>query len=105
MFQPHIVIGIPFLPSGRHLLGTLIGLKAAHRSLSKPQKTVARYHLTALDIHPTTIARDLVFLLLLNELVDGQTINPETKAEVIATYMYAFVGVVMPDYCHNRWVW
>ncbi|KAF9653241.1 hypothetical protein BDM02DRAFT_3125707 [Thelephora ganbajun] len=87
---------------GRHLLGTLIGLKSVHRSLSERQKTVARFHLTALDIHPASIARDLVFMLLLNELADGQTIAPETRGEVIATYMYAFVGVVMPDYCHNR---
>jgi len=64
---------------------------------------VARFHLTALDIHPTAIARDLVFLFLLDQLVDGQTIAPETKAEVIATHMYAFSGVVMPDYCHKRW--
>ena len=41
-------------------------------------------------------------MLLLNELVDGQTIIPEAKAEVIATYMYAFVGVVVPDYCNKR---
>jgi len=100
VFQLYIVIQI--LLSGRHLLGSLIGLKLAHRSLSKHQKTVVRFHLTALDIHPTTIARDLILLLLLNELVDGQTVAPETKAEIIATYMYAFVGVMTPDYCHKR---
>ena len=64
---------------------------------------MARFHLTALDIHPAIIARNLVFLFLLDQLVNYQTITPETKAEVIATYMYAFIGVVMPDYCHKRW--
>lgn len=70
--------------------------------MSKSQKAVARFHLTALDIHPAIIARNLVFMLLLNELVDGQTVTPEARAEVIATYMYAFVGVVVPDYCNKR---
>jgi hypothetical protein len=50
------------------------------------------------------MARILVFMLLLNELAGGQTITPETRVEVMATYMYAFVGMVMPDYCHKRWV-
>lgn len=64
---------------------------------------MVRFHLTALDIHPASIVRILVFLLLLNELADGQSTTPEIKAEVIATYMYAFTGVVIPDYCHKRW--
>ena len=63
---------------------------------------MVRFHLTALDIHPTAIARDLVLLLLLDQLVDGQAVTPETKAEIIATYMYAFVGVMTPGYCHKR---
>ena len=64
---------------------------------------MVRFHLTALDIHPTIIARNLVYLFLLDQLVDGQSITPETRAEIVATYMYAFIGVVMPDYCHKRW--
>ena len=80
-------------------------MKSVHRSLSKRQKTAVGFHLTALDIHPAAIAKNLVFLLLLNELVDGQAITPETKAEVIATHMYAFLGVIMPNYCHKRWAW
>ena len=87
---------------GRHLLGTLVGLKDARRPLSKRQKTVVKFHLTALDINPASIARILVCLLLLNDLMDGKTTNTETKAEVIATYMYVFTGVFMPGYCHKR---
>ena len=60
------------------------------------------FHLTALDIHPASVARILVFLLLLNELADS-CITTETKTETIGTYMYTFIGVVMPDYCHKRW--
>ena len=63
---------------------------------------MARFHLTALDIHPAAIARDLVFLLLLNQLVESQAATSEMKAEIIATFMYAFLGVVTPDYCHKR---
>jgi hypothetical protein len=73
--------------------------------LPKHKRTVARFHLTALDIHPAIIARNLVFLVLLDQLAAGQTINPETKAEIIATYMYAFLGVFMPGYCHKRCAW
>ena len=63
---------------------------------------MARFHMTALDIHPAVIARNLVLLLLLDQLVVGQDITPEIKVEIIATYMYAFLGVFMPDYCHKR---
>ena len=73
--------------------------------MSKSQKAAVRVHITVLDIHPAVIARNLVYLLLLNELVNGQTITPETRVEVITTLMYAFVGVAMPDYCHKRCAW
>ena len=63
---------------------------------------MVRFHLTALDIHPASVARILVFLLLLDQLVDGQA-TPETKTEIFGTYMYAFIGVIMPYYCHERW--
>ena len=64
---------------------------------------MVRFHLTALDVHPASIARILVLMLLLDELVDGRSATPRTKAEVVATYMYTFKGVVIPDYCNKRW--
>ncbi|KAI0719792.1 hypothetical protein C8T65DRAFT_725210 [Cerioporus squamosus] len=57
-------------------------------------------HLTLLDIHDATIARDLCLLMLLHEL--NKTKDSIDKAELNATLMYMFCGMAMPSYCHER---
>ena len=37
-------------------------------------------------------------------LLDGRTRNADTRIEIKATLMYTFLGVVMPSYCHSRFV-
>ena len=48
------------------------------------------------------IARNLVFLFLLDDLVFGLEYGMEEEelAEIKATYMYTFVGTIMPPDCH-----
>ena len=59
-------------------------------------------HLTLLDFHDATIARDLCVLMLLHWL--NNTTDTIEQAEIKATLMYTFCGVAMPDYCYDRWV-
>ena len=80
----------------------------AYESLSRSpaKQDKIKFHLTALDIHPTVIARNLVFLLLLDDLAQGleEGIREEEQAEIKATYLYTFIGTIMPPYCHARYV-
>ncbi|KAK0434477.1 hypothetical protein EV421DRAFT_1909374 [Armillaria borealis] len=46
-------------------------------------------------------ARDLCFLILLDDLVSVKYDEKE-QVEIKATLFYSYVGIVMPDYCHKR---
>src|SRR5688572_662986 len=74
--------------AARHAFATLIGLHSAltpnpkpkaeqNRSLhllhdfalSSDQKSAVNVHLTLLDIHPATIARDIIFFMLFEQII------------------------------------
>ncbi|KAI1786363.1 hypothetical protein LXA43DRAFT_1034112 [Ganoderma leucocontextum] len=82
---------------GRHVLGTLCGLRLAFDKLSKEKKKRFRAHLTLLDIHEGQIAR----LLLLFHLLHSYNIcdDAEVRDQIKATFMYMFCGLAMPPYC------
>lgn len=73
----------------------------ASRALSKSKRSHLKFHLTGLDIHPQAIARDLVMLLLLDDLVEGKH-SKEVQVEIKATFFYIFAAPIMPPYCHQR---
>ncbi|KAI0357691.1 hypothetical protein OH77DRAFT_1435494 [Trametes cingulata] len=85
---------------GRHTFATISGLHDAYRRLPADKQRIFHTHLTMLDIHDGTIARDLCMLMLLDQLVNA----PEAalRAEIIATLMYVFVAPVTPSYCYDR---
>ncbi len=85
---------------GRHVLGTLSGLHVAYKKLPKAKRSRFHAHLTLLDIHDATIARDLTVLMLLHWL--NNTTDVIERAEIRATLMYTFCGVAMPGYCYDR---
>ncbi|KAI0649816.1 hypothetical protein C8Q79DRAFT_997836 [Trametes meyenii] len=85
---------------GRHALGTIVGLFEAYKRLPKAKRTKLHTHLTLLDIHDGTIARDLCILLLLDEL--NNAVSETARLEIKATLMYTFCGAVMPSYCYKR---
>ncbi len=85
---------------GRHVLGTLSGLHLAYKKLAKKKQKRFHAHLTLLDIHDATIARDLSLLMLLHDL--NRTKDPMSRVEINATLMYMFTGMAMPSYCHER---
>lgn len=86
--------------TGRHALGTIAGLSQALNKLPKAKRSQFNAHLTLLDIHDGTIARDLCILLLLHEL--SNTSDSTARSEIKATLTYTFSGVAMPDYCYTR---
>ncbi|RDB17580.1 hypothetical protein Hypma_001021 [Hypsizygus marmoreus] len=85
----------------RHVFGTLIGLGRAHKKLRPPQKKNLKAHLTVLDIHFATVARDLLVCWLINTLVENQ-LDATGRLEVQSTIVYIYIGWVMPDYCAAR---
>ncbi|SJL14510.1 uncharacterized protein ARMOST_17971 [Armillaria ostoyae] len=86
----------------RHVFGSLIGLGRAFSELGKNKRKQFKAHLTLLDIHPSVLARDLCFLILLANLVSGKYDEKE-QVEIKATLFYSYVGIVMPNYCHKRY--
>lgn len=80
----------------RHVFGSIIGLHQAYGRISNNKQAGLHAHFTLLDIHPASLARDLCMLVLLDHL------DEETRAEVMATLFYIFIGVAIPPYCYNR---
>lgn len=66
------------------------------------RKKEMRVHITLLDVHFATIARDLIFFMLIDSLVEGE-MDQVTRLEIRATLMYVSVGWAMPDYCYTRY--
>ncbi|KAI0672199.1 hypothetical protein C8Q78DRAFT_971550 [Trametes maxima] len=85
---------------GRHALGTIAGLFQTYKRLPKARRIKLNAHLTLLDIHDGTIARNLCVFLLLDEL--NNVVSSTARSEIKATLMYTFCGAVMPPYCYKR---
>ena len=81
-------------------MATLCGLASTFDQVSETRRAAFHAHLTLLDIHAATIARDLEMILLLDQL--NHTNDTTARIEIKATLMYVFCGVVMPSYCYDR---
>lgn len=92
----------PYTSTARHVFGTLIGLGSAQRKLRPQQKPEFKAHLTLLDIHFATIARDLLLCMLIHILVENQ-LEADARLEVQTTLVYVYIGWAMPDYCSEQW--
>ncbi|KAK0444383.1 hypothetical protein EV421DRAFT_1800777 [Armillaria borealis] len=92
---------------GRHILGSIIGLSQTFLELTSKKREASKFHFTLLDIHPTTIARNLCLFLMINELIVMRLrkhIDDAEEAEIKATIFYVWMGVVLPSYCHVRYL-
>lgn len=58
-------------------------------------------HVTLLDIHFATIARDLLLCMLIDCLAQGE-LDADAHLEVQTTLVYVYVGWAMPKYCEAR---
>ena len=86
--------------TGRHVFGTLCGLRSAYEKLSKAKQARFRSHITMLDVHGGMIARDLCILMLIHDY--NTTSDQKARVEISATFMYTFLGAAMPSYCYER---
>ncbi|OCH87485.1 hypothetical protein OBBRIDRAFT_837319 [Obba rivulosa] len=86
----------------RHVFGTIAGSCEAFFLLSEAKRPKLRVHMTLLDIHPATLARDLIMFRLLSYLVSDSDLSKLDLWEIHATLMYTYGGVVMPAYCFAR---
>lgn len=87
---------------GRHAFGTISRLFEAYQQLPHARQATFHTHLTMLDIHEATIARDLCMLILLEDLTHAD--EPHVRDEIKATLMYTFLVPLMPSYCYTRCV-
>lgn len=88
---------------GRHAFGTISGIFDAYKQLPRARRAAFRTHLTMLDIHDATIARDLCMLILLEDLAHAD--EPHVRDEIKVTLMYMFLVPIMPNYCYTRCVY
>ncbi|KAI0738399.1 hypothetical protein C8Q80DRAFT_1124983 [Daedaleopsis nitida] len=86
--------------NAHHVFGSLCGLSAAYKSLSSRKQAKFHTHMTLLDIHDATIARDLCLFMLLDEL--NNTNDASLRVEIKTTLMYMYCCSVMPPYCYTR---
>ncbi|KAJ7579195.1 hypothetical protein C8J56DRAFT_965062 [Mycena floridula] len=84
----------------RQLFGSLAGFHKEYTELDAQRQRWFKLHFTLLDLHPTALARDLCLLVLLEQLTTD--ISPEDAIEIKATIFYMWLGIIMPDYCENR---
>ncbi|KAK0206934.1 hypothetical protein DFS33DRAFT_1317984 [Desarmillaria ectypa] len=92
---------------GRHIFGSIIGLSHTFLEMNPEKRKASKIHFTLLDIHPTTIARNLCIFLMINDLVVmrlHKQINVIEEAEIKATIFYVWMGVTLPSYCYVRFM-
>ena len=80
----------------RHIYASIIGLQRAFRRLSPARRAKAKMHLTLSDVHPTVLCRDLIALMLLRLLVQGQ-LSREEAYEVKLALHYSFCLHLVPE--------
>ena len=62
-------------------------------------------HCTLIDVHPASLARVLVVLSLLGQILETRRNGDTTRGiELFATLFYVYTAMVMPTYCHQMYV-
>jgi hypothetical protein len=75
---------------------------AAHERSSKKKETHKDYHFTIVDIKSPAIARDLVVLMLLDELSELAHDAAKAKAsKVLMCLVYTYLSAIMPSSLHE----
>ncbi|KAI4759284.1 hypothetical protein E4T52_07271 [Aureobasidium sp. EXF-3400] len=60
------------------------------------------YHFTVIDTKPQVIARAMLIFLLLEELADKKSLNPDKAKEILATLFYTFMNHIMPPQAYKK---
>ncbi|KAF8968697.1 hypothetical protein BDZ97DRAFT_324231 [Flammula alnicola] len=81
----------------RHVFGTLIDIVHKLHDASGFEST--RVHLTLIDIHPATLARNLVIFALIHRISLSE--DDVEKLELQTTLFYLYLGLAIPEYCNE----
>ncbi|KZW02971.1 hypothetical protein EXIGLDRAFT_828752 [Exidia glandulosa HHB12029] len=84
----------------RHAFGSLIDVHQESLGLKAAQRAALRLNMSLVDIHPTTIARVLLYLTFLGQLADS--LGTDDEEEAAAVFLYMFFAPVIPPYVHRR---
>ncbi|KAG2023880.1 hypothetical protein CC2G_001486 [Coprinopsis cinerea AmutBmut pab1-1] len=76
----------------RHVFGTV--LHAANSGWNN------KWHMTLIEIHPATVARNVLVFELFSEIQGART--EEEKDELFASLVYLYTSMAIPDYCVQR---
>ncbi|KAJ3509541.1 hypothetical protein NLJ89_g5174 [Agrocybe chaxingu] len=86
----------------RHVFGTLIRLANWKDKLTRQGNPDFSVHLTVVDIHPASIARNLIMFTLLDEISRNRPKKDSARVvELYATLFYLSTSIILPDYCHK----
>jgi hypothetical protein len=84
-----------------NLFQTILGVATRERE-SKNEEPYKNYHFTTVDIHSAAIARNLVMLLLLDELSElAHDIERAESSEILLCVFYTYVSLIMPNSLHG----
>ena len=81
----------------RHLYATIVSAARYEKGSSSP---ITTYHFTINDVMPPTFARNLIILLLLEDLANSK--NPIQEHLVLATIFYVYCAQIMPDFIYDH---
>lgn len=73
----------------------------AKDQLPKDKQKHLKIHITCLDLHFATVARDMILFMFLDQLTD-ESLDSDTRLEVMTALFYVYMGWLLPSYCYDR---
>ncbi|KAF8970584.1 hypothetical protein BDZ97DRAFT_1753793 [Flammula alnicola] len=85
---------------GRHAFGTLVHLAdMANKTGTLDPITV---HMTLVDVHPASLARIIIVLALLRQILEVRLSEDKTRRlELYTSLFYLYTSMLMPSYCRR----
>ncbi|KDR74060.1 hypothetical protein GALMADRAFT_269552 [Galerina marginata CBS 339.88] len=87
----------------RHVFATVIHLADMANEFGLDERLdLLTVHMTLMDIHPATLARVIVILAILHQILQTRLSNDKIKrVELHATLFYLYTSMLMPEYCRQ----
>jgi hypothetical protein len=83
----------------RNMHATWIDIMVREDELKTKKST---YHFTVIDTKPQVIARAILIFLLLEELADKKSLNPDKAKEILAALFYTSMNHIMPPQAYKK---
>ncbi|KAF8970597.1 hypothetical protein BDZ97DRAFT_1914492 [Flammula alnicola] len=88
---------------GRHVFGTFMHLAdMANETGMVEQLDLITVHMTLMDVHPASLARIIIVLALLRQILEARLSKDKARRlELYTTLFYLYTSMLMPDYCRQ----